>query len=95
MTVYVDPLQPTPKSKQWPYGSACHLYADSDEELHDFARRLGLLPAWFQDHHTLPHYDLTAGKRRHAMKAGAKSATMRETVEVMRERRAGKPKGHP
>lgn len=50
-------------------GSA-HLTADTLEELHAFARRIGLKRAWFQDKR-VPHYDLSPGKRELALKHGA------------------------
>jgi hypothetical protein len=48
--------------------SWCHLTSDtSEEELHEFAARLGLKREWFQG----DHYDLTEGKRMQALKLGA------------------------
>ncbi|MBA7711520.1 hypothetical protein ES703_120486 [subsurface metagenome] len=71
MSVYVDEIQACMRSKKWPYGFACHLVADSVEELHYFAGRMGLKPAWFQDQSSLPHYDLTKNMRLLAVKLGA------------------------
>jgi Protein of unknown function (DUF4031) len=75
MTVYVDQLFATTPSTRWPYTRACHLLCDGNiQELHAFARRLGLKRSWFQDHHSnarLWHYDLTPGKRAAALKLGA------------------------
>ena len=48
MSVYVDELVPTLKSKKWPYKEGCHLLADTDAELHHYALRLGLKRSWFQ-----------------------------------------------
>jgi hypothetical protein len=44
-----------------------HLATDSGDldELHDFARRIGLRRSWFQDHRTVSHYDLIGGKPAH------------------------------
>lgn len=70
MTVYVDEV------RQWPTRIRCfqagsaHLTADTLEELHALARRIGLRRAWFQDVR-IPHYDLTASKRAAALAAGA------------------------
>jgi hypothetical protein len=70
MTVYLD--------------SAGHLVADSLEELHRFARRIGLKREWFQEGR-LPHYDLTsAGKIREAMAARAKMVSSQAIVRVAR-----------
>jgi hypothetical protein len=56
----------------------CHLFAgpfDPVEELHDFARSIGLRTAWFQGppKHLWPmwHYDVTKTIRAKAVKAGA------------------------
>lgn len=49
----------------------CHLWADTDTELHEFARKILLRRNWFRPHRTLNHYDLTPGKRRQAIAAGA------------------------
>lgn len=66
MSVYVDPLV----DWGWRLGPSCHLIADTLEELHEFAARLGLRRSWFQPHST-PHYDLTASKRAAAVALGA------------------------
>ena len=74
MPCYVDPLFDTRGwSDQWPFPEACHLMADSDEELHALAARLGLKRAWHQPRppHSVSHYDLTRRKRRAAVMAGA------------------------
>jgi hypothetical protein len=53
------------------------LTADTEEELHDFARRIGLRREWFQSAvnrrgwYRRPHYDLTGHKRFEAVAAGA------------------------
>lgn len=67
MSVFVDPLI----DYGWRLGPSCHLYADTVEELHSFAARLGLRREWFQDKPYFPHYDLTSKKRALAVKCGA------------------------
>ena len=47
MTVYVDKLTKY-KSGYW-----CHMWADSDEELHSFAKSIGLKKEWVQLHRRL------------------------------------------
>lgn len=74
--VYVDALREYPAAlikraarhhgRRW-----CHLTADTTDELHTFALRLGLKLASFQDDHRHPHYDLTPAKRALALKLGA------------------------
>jgi hypothetical protein len=67
MAVYVDYLF----KAGWRFGEACHMTADTLEELHEMGERIGLKRRWFQAHPRFPHYDLTAGKRMLAVAAGA------------------------
>lgn len=80
MTVYVDKLRRydeeliSPTARRYgPWWS--YLTADNDDELHDFAKQLGLHRAWalnmghpLQEHR---HYDLTAAKHSLALSKGA------------------------
>lgn len=65
--VYVD----KERDYGWKLGASCHLIADTLDELHAFAARLGLKRAWFQDAASAPHYDLTAKRRLAAVRLGA------------------------
>lgn len=81
MAVYVDDAMIPAKLGRWP-AKWSHLTADSDEELHAFAERLGLRRDWFQVN-TLGrieanHYDVTMAVRGKAILAGAVAETMRE-----------------
>lgn len=84
MTVYVDEF------RRWPTGircfknGSCHLTADSDDELHAFAAKLGLRREWFQPHPLLNHYDLTPARREHAVRLGAVEVTTRERLRMRR-----------
>jgi len=80
MSVYVDPLMPCQPNKRWRWNQVSHLIADSLEELHEFAARLGLKREWFQNHRLAPHYDLTPGKRNLAIQYGVVELTHRESV---------------
>ena len=71
MSIYVDPLLPCTMTAKWHHNQACHLIGDDLDELHKFARKLGLKRSWFQADAALPHYDLTASKRRLAVTMGA------------------------
>jgi hypothetical protein len=75
MPVYVDPNFEWPKTKKWPYGSVSHMYADTPEELHELATKIGLKRDWCSDvtqpDSTLLHYDLSPPKRKQAIAAGA------------------------
>ena len=61
----------------------CHMFADSPEELHAFASRLGLRHAWGQigRYTHLEHYDLVPTKRRWAIKLGAKEIILRDWMK--------------
>jgi len=76
MAVYVDDLRKTPpkfRPAKWRYDQACHMMADTEDELEAMARRLQLRKTWRHG----DHYDLTAEKRRQALAAGALSITIR------------------
>ena len=49
----------------------CHLWADTPQELHAMAKRVGMRPEWFQDKNGFPHYDLVPPRRAAAVRAGA------------------------
>jgi len=90
MSVYVDELFKCGGiSPKWPYDEACHMTADSVDELHAFAAKLGLKREWFQQGRILPHYDLTRKKRAQAVRLGAVEVTGREMVQLMRRQTNG------
>jgi hypothetical protein len=60
--------------------------ADTLEELHAFAARLGLRREWFQVRST-PHYDLTSGRAASATKLGAVTLDRRTFVRRLRANR--------
>lgn len=86
MTAYVD------ASTEWP-GSAitsavagqrniwAHMVADSLDELHAFAGRLGLEGSRFQDGDN-PHYELSLGTWGRALRLGARQATRQELLAI-------------
>lgn len=82
MAVYVDALV----ERGWKLGANSHLIADSIEELHAFAARLGLRRAWFQLRSS-PHYDLTARRHAQALALGARELGRLEFVRKLRELR--------
>lgn len=66
-----------------------HLFADTLDELHAFARSLALRRAWFQyAPGKLPHYDLTPGKHWQAIRAGATFLDRAQAVAKWREIKA-------
>lgn len=84
MAVYVGEQFLTVRTHKWPYKYAAHLFADSLEEMHRFALAIGLRRGWFQEHPRLPHYDVTAGKRREAIRKGAVAVPPQTEVAFMR-----------
>ena len=97
MTVYVDnariPARVGRHNTTW-----SHLFADTQEELHAFATRLGLQRSWFQDPTRVGkpikarpgsraaenwHYDVTESKRRQAVSMGAVQVSWREAVAII------------
>lgn len=83
MSVYVD-------NAKIPYRGMImrHMLRDGElDELHAMAERLGLKREWFQNHGT-PHYDLCQTKRKLAIDYGAIEIDRRQTVVLIRARRA-------
>jgi hypothetical protein len=85
MSVYVDELHEFNNDNEstpacFRNKSSCHLYGDTEQELHELAGRIGLKRNWFQVNPTMNHYDLTSGKRRLAVRAGAIEQTFEEAV---------------
>lgn len=83
MTVYVDDERIVWRGRQW-----CHLVADSLDELHAFAQRLGLKRAWFQGNATYPHYDVTVAVRAKALQQGALPSDRATTVACFKKLKA-------
>jgi hypothetical protein len=78
--ILVDPL------REYPSGHWCHMVSDSSlEELHDFARRLGVHRERFQEQGRLPHYDLRPGARGKALALGAEAVGSKELFRRGRE----------
>ena len=87
MTVYVDDAFCSDDPEAWGrWTGGGHLQADTPDELHAFAARLGLRREWFQSRPGRPerdHYDLTGAKRDLAIHLGA----IRESIAVGAARR--------
>jgi hypothetical protein len=89
MSVYVDKLNIYPRklvnpiARKW--GTKwCHLFSENEEELHAFAKRLGLKRSYYQKHRVLPHYDLIITKRNLALLYGAEEKSV---FEFLKEKR--------
>ena len=61
-----------------------HLIADTEDEAHVIAQRIGLRREWWQGN----HYDLVPSKRTAAMRLGAVALDRRAFVAKLRELRA-------
>jgi len=68
MAVYVDDVR-------FPYRGMvmCHMFADTEAELHAMADRIGIQRRWFQrpPRASWRHYDISLTKKREALRAGA------------------------
>lgn len=65
----------------------CHMVADTLDELHAMAARLGLRREWFQGDASTPHYDLSLERRAQALEFGAVEVDRRELVTILRRLR--------
>lgn len=75
MAIYVDRAKVPFKGKQW-----CHLMADSLEELHAFAKVVGIDSRLFHRSASYPHYDITLEMRILVIAYGAIDADRRTII---------------
>lgn len=62
----------------------CHMLADTLEELHDMAARIGEKRSWLQVSRTgVPHYDIPIFRKELALEMGAVLIGRRETAKIM------------
>ncbi|MFI6986077.1 DUF4031 domain-containing protein [Embleya sp. NPDC050154] len=92
MTVYVDETRDwtrLARMKGLRHTHWAHLTADTEPELHEFAARLGLKRAWFQNATNYRwHYDVVPSKRAQAIRLGAVEIDRRQLAQLMADRRA-------
>lgn len=92
MTVYVDDMRAT-------FGRMvmCHMLADTDDELHAMAARIGVARKWWQSPEKTSgsHYDIALSKRAAAVAAGAVEITWRQAGAMNTRRRATGLLGDP
>lgn len=64
-----------------------HLFADTDEELHAFAAKLGLQRNWHQrpPKASFSHYDVTDTVRKRAVALGVTTITWRQLPAKLKE----------
>ncbi len=83
MAVYVDNMRAK-------YGRMvmCHMLADTEEELHDMAQKIGVDRKWHQYPGTIKsHYDIALSKRATAIGLGAQEIDMKGVGRMMKARR--------
>ena len=79
--IYVDQLRPA----KWGFSKSCHLFTTGDiDNLHSFAKSIGLKRKWFQNDSRLHHYDLSENKQRLAIEMGAQLAKNDLVKEMVR-----------
>ncbi|MFD1558296.1 DUF4031 domain-containing protein [Paraburkholderia silviterrae] len=84
MTVYVDQMRAK-------YGRMlmCHMVADSDDELHEMAAKIGVARKWHQKPGTPhSHYDVCQAMRVRAVKLGAVEIDRHGLAEFIKRKRA-------
>lgn len=79
MSVYVDNMK-----APYRHMVMCHMTADTIEELHGMADRIGIQRKWFQDTR-VPHYDICQSKKKLAVYHGAEEVTARQAVQIAKE----------
>jgi hypothetical protein len=87
VSVYVDPLRGWGGAKGYHWRVSCHMYADSLDELHAIAKKIGMKATWFQKDERLPHYDLHPSQRKKALALGVIEHTRGEMGTFMRARK--------
>lgn len=86
MTVYVDDAFLRAPHLLGGQARWCHMTADTREELHAFAAKLGLKRGWFQDDEPFWHYDVVTRVRIEALRLGAEPVSTRELVKLSLKR---------
>ena len=82
MPVYVDNMRA-------PFGrmTMCHMLADTDDELHAMADKIGVARRWHQKAGTShSHYDICLSKRALAVRAGALEIDRKGLVAIVRRK---------
>lgn len=92
MTVYVDNMRAA-------FGRMvmCHMLADTDDELHAMAARVGVARRWWQSPEKTSgsHYDIALSKRAMAVRLGAVEITLRQAAAMNLRRRITGSLGSP
>ncbi|WP_081284722.1 DUF4031 domain-containing protein [Chromobacterium subtsugae] len=88
MAVYVDDMR-----AQYGRMIMCHMLADTDEELHAMAARIGVARRWHQSASTPhSHYDVCLAKRAAAVRLGALEIDRAGVARLIRQKREALPR---
>lgn len=79
--VYVDDMR-----AQYGRMIMCHMVADTLDELHAMADKIGVSRRWFQNKPGHPHYDIALSKKKLAIQFGAQEITTRQLVAHLTKR---------
>ena len=90
MAVYVDDFR-----AQYGRMKMCHMLADSDEELHAMADRIGVARRHHQNTVSGSHYDIASSKALAAIRLGAIPVTVRQMAMMAKNRRQTGVLGNP
>ena len=83
MPVYVDNMR-----ARFGRMVMCHMIADTTDELHAMADKIGVSRRWIQSEGTSrEHYDICLSKKHEAVSLGAIEVTMQELAIKIKERR--------
>ena len=83
MAVYVDPAR-------YPFGRMimCHMIADTNAELLDMARQIGVQSRWIQKPGTpQEHFDICKSRRERAVRLGAIEISSLDLGRIIRKKR--------
>jgi len=84
MAVYVDKMRAAYRRMVM-----CHMLADTDDELHAMADRIGVARRWHQKASTPhSHYDICLSKRAQAVAAGAIEIDRQQLAALIQRKRA-------
>ena len=80
MAVYLDKMKYRWRDKYW-----THMVADSIDELHIFAKLIGVKCEYFDKNDIHPHYDINMMQVQIALINGARFIERRELIEVVKK----------
>ena len=82
MTVYVDKSEWTRSTSKNPRKLYSHMVADTLDELHEFALKIGVKRHFFHRSSACYHYDITAEQQLKAIEHGAVLEETRELLKI-------------